>query len=182
MPKLIYQDPETGLEKPSSSELKPTEITIGRNPGNELRINNPSISRKHAQVSSSMQTGQCTITDLKSSNGTYVNGTRIHGHVLTDGDRVRVGEFPLDYVRISRQGRRGPRGLAQPAEPPNEQQPSTSIGGFKPNKMARLSPRRPDSAGSPYGGGGEPQGLGNSGLSGRSPMIRLMDLGCPTKP
>ncbi len=118
MPKLVYQDPETGLEK--FIELGPqlTEMTIGRNPGNDLRINNPSISRKHARLSYDMQSGQVSIADLKSSNGTYVNGNRVQGQVLVDGDRIRVGEFPLDFLE----------GLEEAPEPPRS---STSLGGFQ---------------------------------------------------
>lgn len=112
MAKLIYQDPDSGQEV--SVEVGPEfpEVTIGRNPGNIVRVNNPSISRKHAKLV--FDAGQITLYDLNSSNGSYVNGTRIQNQVLVDGDRVRVGEFPLDFVEVADAQ---PAQPAQPAEP-----------------------------------------------------------------
>ncbi|MFW5967503.1 MAG: FHA domain-containing protein [Persicimonas sp.] len=96
MAKLIYQDPDSGQEV--SVDIGPDfpEVTIGRNPGNIVRINNPSISRKHAKLVH--EGGQVTLYDLNSSNGSYVNGNRVQNQVLADGDRIRVGEFPIDFV------------------------------------------------------------------------------------
>ncbi len=143
MPKLIYQDPETGLEM--SLELGPqlTEMTIGRNPGNELRVNNPSISRKHARITYDVQTGQCMITDLKSSNGTYVNGNRVQAQVLVDGDRVRVGEFPFDYSEVQDAPAFG-EGSPQRAQ--------TSMGGFQ----ASQAPPEPPPGQPAYGASNDP--------------------------
>jgi chromosome segregation ATPase len=72
------------------------EVTVGRNPGNTLRVNNPSISRRHARFV--LQGSEVVLHDLDSSNGSYVNGNRIRSQALVDGDRVRIGEFPLDFV------------------------------------------------------------------------------------
>lgn len=125
MPKLIYQDPESGLENVLEMGPQLLEVTIGRNPGNELRVNNPSISRKHARISYDVQLGQCSISDLKSSNGTYVNGNRIQTQRLVDGDRIRVGEFPFDFVE-------GPEEIPVYGEPlqPEQGRSPTHLGGF----------------------------------------------------
>ncbi len=95
MPKLVYTDPESEQEVTIELNDQLPEITIGRNPGNGVRVNNPSISRQHARVI--YENGQCTLLDLDSSNGSYINGNRIRSQVLVDGDRIRVGEFPVDY-------------------------------------------------------------------------------------
>ena len=95
MPKLVYTDPESDQEVSVELNEQLTEITIGRNPGNHVRVNNPSISRQHARVI--YENGQCTLVDLDSSNGSYINGNRIRSQVLVDGDRIRVGEFPVQY-------------------------------------------------------------------------------------
>src|SRR5690554_5474202 len=76
--------------------LEVPEVTIGRNPGNIIRINNPSVSRRHTKFV--FENGRCTLYDLNSSNGTYVNGMRIQSQVLEHGDLVRVGEFPLEFA------------------------------------------------------------------------------------
>lgn len=96
MPKLVYQDPESGQEVTVELGEELSEVTIGRNPGNVVRVNNPSISRQHAKVV--YENGQCTLVDLDSSNGSYINGNRIRSQVLVDGDRIRVGEFPVDFI------------------------------------------------------------------------------------
>src|SRR6056297_885551 len=96
VPKLIYEDPDTGSQVAVELNQDMPEVTIGRNPGNIIRINNPSVSRRHTKFV--YGNGVCTLYDLNSSNGTYVNGMRIQSQVLEDGDLVRVGEFPLEFV------------------------------------------------------------------------------------
>ena len=96
MPRLIFEDPQSGQEVSVDIGPELSDVTIGRSPGNVVRINQPSVSREHAEII--YDNGQCTIRDLDSSNGTYINGTPIQNQVLRDGDRVQVGDFPLDYV------------------------------------------------------------------------------------
>lgn len=96
MPKLIYNDPDTGSRVVVELDQEMSEVTVGRNPGNIIRINNPSVSRRHTKFV--YEHGEVTLYDLNSSNGTYVNGMRIQEQVLEDGDLVRVGEFPLEFV------------------------------------------------------------------------------------
>ncbi len=95
MAQLVYTDPESGQQVTVDVGEQLSEVTIGRNPGNTVRVNNPSISRQHAKVI--YENGQCTLVDLDSSNGSYINGNRIRSQVLVDGDRIRVGEFPVDF-------------------------------------------------------------------------------------
>jgi ABC transport system ATP-binding/permease protein len=69
-----------------------TLIQIGRDAGNEVVLSSPSVSRFHAQVE---QVGQrYRVIDLRSSNGTFVNGERIEGSVwLKPSDTIRVGQY-----------------------------------------------------------------------------------------
>lgn len=68
---------------------------IGRAEDNQLRILDPGISRRHVLIAVT-ETGY-TIRDLKSQNGTYVNGERIDEAALTDGDRITIGEMNLIF-------------------------------------------------------------------------------------
>jgi hypothetical protein len=73
-------------------------VAIGRAPGNELELSwDPEASRVHALLESI--SGRWTIVDDGlSSNGTFVNGHRVHGRRrLTDRDLVRVGRTDLLY-------------------------------------------------------------------------------------
>ncbi|MEA2180690.1 MAG: hypothetical protein QOG77_3987 [Solirubrobacteraceae bacterium] len=73
------------------------ELTVGRDPGCLLRLDDPKVSRRHATLAPSG--GGLTITDEGSLNGTWVNDGRIAGaRTLALGDRVRIGgsEFIVD--------------------------------------------------------------------------------------
>ncbi len=72
-------------------------LTIGRNHGNTIVLNNPSVSRNHCQITQSGY-GTYTISDLGSTNGTFVNGRRIYGSApLQLGDQVMVGNAPVQW-------------------------------------------------------------------------------------
>jgi len=63
--------------------------TIGRTPDNEIPVELPEVSRRHARLS--FEGGGFVIKDLNSNNGTYVNGERVSEAPLKEGDRVQVG-------------------------------------------------------------------------------------------
>jgi ABC-type multidrug transport system ATPase subunit len=69
-----------------------TLIQIGRDPGNDVVLPSPSVSRYHAQV---QRVGQrYRVEDLRSSNGTFVNGERIEGQMwLKPDDTIRIGQY-----------------------------------------------------------------------------------------
>ena len=66
---------------------------IGRAASCDVVINDTSVSRRHAQVA--VANGTCVVTDLRSRNGTYVNGDQIEKAELRDGDRLLLGEVQL---------------------------------------------------------------------------------------
>jgi ABC-type multidrug transport system ATPase subunit/pSer/pThr/pTyr-binding forkhead associated (FHA) protein len=69
-------------------------IQIGRDPGNDVVVASPNVSRFHAQIE---RVGQrYRVEDLRSSNGTFVNGERIDGAVwLKPEDTIRIGQNRL---------------------------------------------------------------------------------------
>ena len=82
-------------------------VTIGRVEGNDIVVSDPGVSRVHARID---RTGdQYQITDLQSTNGTYVNGERIQTVVLRNGDHISVGSntFIFDRSEIARYSRGG---------------------------------------------------------------------------
>jgi pSer/pThr/pTyr-binding forkhead associated (FHA) protein len=70
-----------------------TPLTIGREEGNTLRLNDERVSRFHAKVQSDQ--GDLILTDLDSTNGTRVNGLTVAIHRLQVGDCVNVGRTTL---------------------------------------------------------------------------------------
>lgn len=71
------------------------QLTIGRTPDCAVYANSLSVSRNHAQIW--LDGEQVRISDLGSSNGTFVNGRKIEEQVLTSGDLIKCGEFTLVY-------------------------------------------------------------------------------------
>jgi FHA domain len=74
-------------------------INIGRDPSNQLQLDDPQISRQHAQLR--FVQGHFIIFDLDSSGGTFVNGVAVSSHLLTPGDVIRLSALPLVYGQES---------------------------------------------------------------------------------
>ncbi len=75
--------------------LESSVINIGRRPDNHLVINDPRISRVHAQLRAI--NGRFVIFDLDSTGGTYVNQQRISQYTLFPGDVISLAGYPLVY-------------------------------------------------------------------------------------
>jgi pilus assembly protein CpaF len=70
------------------------EISVGRVQGNDLLLPKGNVSKQHAKLF--YRDGRFIVTDLNSTNGTYVNRRRIQqATVISNGDRVYVGDFVL---------------------------------------------------------------------------------------
>jgi len=72
-------------------------ITIGRNDSNDIVIDNLAVSGKHARIDSVSAT--FIITDLESTNGTFVNEEFISSHGLRDNDVILIGKHELLFDR-----------------------------------------------------------------------------------
>jgi hypothetical protein len=70
-------------------------INIGRRPDNHLLIDDPRVSRVHAQIRAVR--GHYVIFDLDSTGGTFVNGERIRQCPLAPGDVISLSSLPLVY-------------------------------------------------------------------------------------
>lgn len=68
-------------------------VTIGREEGNLLRLNDERVSRFHAKVQ--QEDGDIIITDLESTNGTRVNGSPIQIRRIRPGDQIGLGRSTL---------------------------------------------------------------------------------------
>lgn len=70
-------------------------MTVGRDPRNAIVLNDPSVSRVHCRLEA--RQGYIHVTDLRSTNGTWVNGRRIDEVDLAHGDRVLLGRTELVF-------------------------------------------------------------------------------------
>jgi hypothetical protein len=78
--------------------LDPPGIVIGRGTDADLRINDPGVSRRHAEIRvSAPATGptDVSVVDLGSTNGMLVNGSRVQQATLHDGGTVKIGNTTM---------------------------------------------------------------------------------------
>ena len=76
--------------------LRSRGITIGRHEDNTIILDNPRVSGYHARID---KTGSDYIlTDLQSTNGTFVNNQNVVSQRLRHGDRISIGEHLLLFV------------------------------------------------------------------------------------
>jgi len=91
-----------GIEGPITGtlyDLAPGVSTFGRNPDNSHTITADGISRKHFQIEVFEEDGQTILRDLGSSNGTLVNGARIHSpKSLQKNDRIVAGIVSFRFI------------------------------------------------------------------------------------
>jgi pSer/pThr/pTyr-binding forkhead associated (FHA) protein len=78
------------------------EITIGRSPTNNIFVRDKNVSRVHCQIV--VSEGAVTLTDLQSTNGTFVNNERATECVLKVSDLIRVGTTLLELEAVDEQG------------------------------------------------------------------------------
>ena len=96
---------EKGRSKGLALRLRPNgDVTVGREESNQLTLSDAQASRKHFRVLSRL--GEYTLSDLDSSNGTYVNGKRITSHVLCPGDKIHVGDSWVFFLEEEGEGER----------------------------------------------------------------------------
>ena len=81
------------LGVPRVTDLR-LDMTIGRTEGNDLILNHPSVSRKHAKLEN--RNDQWWIVDQKSTNGVKVNGTLVTEAPVHAGDKIHIGSVQLD--------------------------------------------------------------------------------------
>jgi pilus assembly protein CpaF len=71
-----------------------SEVTVGRVPGNDVVLPKGNVSKRHSRIV--LKDNRFIVVDLKSTNGTYVNGRKITSPlVVKDGDKIYVGDFVL---------------------------------------------------------------------------------------
>lgn len=83
--------------------LHPPGLVVGRGAEADLRINDPGVSRRHAELRVTPGSGApaVQVLDLGSTNGTLVNGHRVDHASVGDGDSVRIGNTTMTIHFVS---------------------------------------------------------------------------------
>ena len=83
----------TGLTHPGAFELEPGFNTLGRNPTNDFRVHDVTVSSFHCEI---VVSEDCVLVrDLGSTNGTYIDGQPVQEAQLTSGRILRLGSAEL---------------------------------------------------------------------------------------
>ncbi len=98
---------QLAIEGPQGSQvftLRLGQTTVGRQEGNDLQLDDQKVSRQHALIHCT--DNGCQITDLASSNGTYVDGEKLISNIpsaLLPGSTVLIGSFTIQFKQVASQ-------------------------------------------------------------------------------
>jgi signal transduction histidine kinase len=85
-----------GNDQGARFELADAILRLGRDASNVIQVHDTEVSRHHAEFRRSDD--DFTVSDLNSSNGTFVNGQRVRSHRLASGDQIQVGATLMLYT------------------------------------------------------------------------------------
>jgi len=110
-------------------------VSVGRDAHNNVPIPDPAISRVHCRLETRGTT--VLLSDLNSTNGTWVNGRRVQHEELADGDRILVGRTELVFrsAVAAPPPQEAPTSMFEPPPPVQEPPPARQDqgpGGFQP--------------------------------------------------
>ena len=89
---LVQKGPNAGARYLLNSDL----VSVGRNPQNDIFLDDVTVSRKHAEFR--RLAGTFAVQDSGSLNGTYVNGELAEQTDLANGDSVQIGKYRLLFI------------------------------------------------------------------------------------
>jgi predicted component of type VI protein secretion system len=93
---LVYREEEAGPTE--SFRIERGWTRIGRSTTADLRLDDPSVSRRHALIVAEPGK-ELRVLDDRSLNGVFVNGRALEWGTLCDGDELAVGRFKLYALR-----------------------------------------------------------------------------------
>jgi hypothetical protein len=158
-----------GPQPNQTYDLTKDITTLGRDITNDIVINDPEVSRHHLRITRDLN--GCSLEDLGSTNGTFVNGQRITGsRPLNNGDMIGLGEtVTLGYERSRQGGMSGDQ--VSPLAPAGVPQSPAGYAGYNQPPQSPAQPYAPPQQGGygqpaqpqqtpGYGGYGQPQQQG----------------------
>ncbi|UOE99984.1 FHA domain-containing protein [Bdellovibrio reynosensis] len=86
----------TGPQAGQIIELKMGRNLIGRAPQCNIKLISPGVSKEHTEIN--VYPDKIVITDLKSSNGSYINGIRIQNGIMRLGDKLGIHDILVDVI------------------------------------------------------------------------------------
>ena len=132
----------TVTEKDGPSETRTfdkTEVSIGRVKGNDIVLPKGNVSKRHSRIV--VKDGKFIVVDLKSTNGTYVNGRKITSpQVIKTVDKVYIGDF---IIAVADSVAQSPVKAPEEKIAPSDIQPMSSSGLNKASLQAPSTSKAP---------------------------------------
>jgi pSer/pThr/pTyr-binding forkhead associated (FHA) protein len=75
-------------------------ITVGRHPNSDVFLDDVTVSRRHAEIRRT--SGEFSVKDLDSLNGTYYQGARVESALLTNGSELQIGKYHFTFYSSAR--------------------------------------------------------------------------------
>ncbi|MBU1429426.1 FHA domain-containing protein, partial [Myxococcota bacterium] len=105
--------------QPRQQEFTKNELTIGRVQNNDIILPKQNVSKRHSRIV--VKDGKFIIVDLKSTNGTYVNGRKIASPmVIKSTDKIYIGDFILSIEPAGGEAGAPPPPPATGGRPPRQ--------------------------------------------------------------
>jgi pSer/pThr/pTyr-binding forkhead associated (FHA) protein len=82
-------------------ELSGERTTIGRSPDNDIQLDDPTVSGKHAVI---IGQDEVFIEDLNSTNGVFLNGNKVNRTQLQNRDMIAIGRHKLEFIDLNADG------------------------------------------------------------------------------
>lgn len=82
-----------------TTPLVGNQVVIGTHDAADIKIEDPFVSRRHVSLRV-LPDGHVRMTDLDSTNGTFVNGHKLETRVLEPGDEIRLGETSVRVFQL----------------------------------------------------------------------------------
>jgi adenylate cyclase len=99
---MWYVTVRSSNREPKEYPIKVGKMTIGRMADCDLTVEDVSASRRHAELNFNPVKDLVTITDLNSTNGTFVNRQRVIGpHPLQENDVIRIGQITITVTSVA---------------------------------------------------------------------------------
>ncbi len=94
---VIVEGPAAGSEYPLTSDC----YVIGRGDDADITLQDEAMSGNHARIE--LGNDGFKIRDMRSTNGTFVNGSRVEFSDLKHGDKIALGEHTLQYLQETKE-------------------------------------------------------------------------------
>lgn len=132
-----------GNDQGTRYELEDPLVGLGRDSSNRIQLHDTEVSRQHAEIR--RIDGTFHLSDLKSSNGTFVNGQRVEHHRLSSGDQIQVGSTLMLFTGPSEEPEEDISDKVNIASPQAADDQSHIIHSVPQQEGSRLFDLRPDS-------------------------------------